>query len=557
SLGSTAGGTAGGRSLFITLPPVVEEVFRVLAEIAVERAREGAARMLRRMLTQYVCTELTTEQMGFEANFTTELNKDGRPVNVGLVIDGIKDPHYLLPRTCAAIDGLRLERFSSQVAALFRALILDAADIVFAWFEYQHLGTVPHDYDWFVKPMLARVRAIITMLVYEKSIDPRSEAQILLTDLAREAAKQVKDSKTAGSCRTALIFAAMAICHAAQRCDARLISNILATPKQFMDVTACKDHFNDLHEVSLLVARSQEIFSPRPDTPPKQLTKTSINLAFDIALITLEADESLTTDAKAKARKSVETLRSIALAVVDGDAAGVLEGVWTVVLMNDATGRTATARPYYRNVMTVLSGLLNYVKTYVRTDGTTSLTEEEKHEARKQAVESIIDAFGSRSELSQRNVITVGSPVGFRVGGLDFPVGGSQDNAQFLLPQLSLPLGLGYQQLPNVGKNPTGISWGFHLMVYPIDLGQFAAYGGNVDNSVAPKWNAFLSPGFQLGTLFGTPEDAVVIGVDAVYTPFLELQEQSRGSEPDAAFRISVFVAYYVNFVDLVKWGRQ
>lgn len=214
-----------------------------------------------------------------------------------------------------------------------------------------------------------------------------------------------------------------------------------------------------------------------------------------------------------------------------------------------------------RKATTLLTAIVSYAGSY--TDEAEGQTAEDRREARKEAIEAMIDRATDRTHRGGDVVVSLGVSVGLRagfhfgderittskqttftdaVGGF----GGTQqveveravDSDGFYAPQLALPLGFAVQLLP--GED----CWaGFHGMFYPIDVGQFLAYGNGMKID-EPVWWSFFSPGVQLGGIFGTPSQSVLVAADVHYAP------ARPGMVGDAYWRVGLAVAYYVPFFD-------
>ncbi|MEQ8276000.1 MAG: hypothetical protein RMA76_38630 [Deltaproteobacteria bacterium] len=225
-------------------------------------------------------------------------------------------------------------------------------------------------------------------------------------------------------------------------------------------------------------------------------------------------------------------VQELARAVVRGDAAGALLGASRLLAsMKDFTG--SGAQIAFRRMSQLLAAMTAYAQTYA--DAAKDLPAEDLKEKRKEIIETAIDSFTDRGDRGGDVVFSLGTAVGFRAIGGHFRYG-TDDGRYAFAPQLALPLGLAVQQLP--GKSLLG----WHLGVYALDLGQFVAYGDDID-SESPEWNVFVTPGLQAGALIGTAEDTVLVGLDAHY---------GRSETIDDGFiRVGLVLAYYVSLFDL------
>lgn len=212
-------------------------------------------------------------------------------------------------------------------------------------------------------------------------------------------------------------------------------------------------------------------------------------------------------------------------------------------------------------------------------------TAEELRKKRQAVLEGLIDATTVRDRRHGEWVFSLGIPVGFSTGFQLVRERVRDDAGEPVLvqnqprdrwsaprpmyPQLELPMGFAAQKL--VGHQyargrerpckddklrpcDARVRFdGVHLFVSMIDLGQFLAFDEKGKLS-RPRWDSFVSPGAQVGWIFGRPQNSFVVGVEGRYAPtlFAGTSELTipADTNPGGAARFGVFVAYYISLFD-------
>ncbi len=248
------------------------------------------------------------------------------------------------------------------------------------------------------------------------------------------------------------------------------------------------------------------------------------------------------------------------------------------------------------NTVALLTGVAAYAETYIPKPVSGQPSEPapapdpaQLRQARREALENLIDATTVRTKRHGEWVASLGIPVGF-TGGRQWirehitdsagapvvnPDGthsyAFKGNQGWMAPQFSLSLGIAVQRL--VGRayrdgrvyvrdkayrgdeRPrSGVfADGFHLFVSVIDLGQFLSYddSGKINR---PRWDSFISPGVQLGWIVGSPANSFIIALDARYAPTLFAGTSKltvpTDTSPGGAFRVGLTLAYYIPLFD-------
>jgi hypothetical protein len=285
---------------------------------------------------------------------------------------------------------------------------------------------------------------------------------------------------------------------------------------------------------------------------------------------------SSTANAILEVVKDVHTLVN---GVIDRDAQAVLLAAASLVqkiiswqsptLSSCDQIADASARDSCRSTSTALAkitALVGAVTAYAATYTTDAHGDpkliQAQQDARKKAVESLIDAATNRTNRDGDWVVSIGANVGLSIGWQWLAATNYQVERQ-LYPQLELPVGVAVQLLPDRRLN--GCCWlkkhsGFHAQLSVLDIAQFISY--RQDGSVSPiTWSNFVMVGLQAGWIIGTPSTPFIIGVEGRWAPTLftqtVLQTQGTGVmttqmpvQEGGAWRLGLFVSYYVPFFD-------
>ncbi len=259
-------------------------------------------------------------------------------------------------------------------------------------------------------------------------------------------------------------------------------------------------------------------------------------------------------------------------------------------------GAAVKKRRAIENTVALLTGVAAYADTYIPKPVAGQPNEPapapdpaQLRQARREALENLIDATTVRTKRHGEWVASLGIPVGFTGGGqwirehitdsTGAPVVNPdgthsyafKGNRGWMAPQFSLSLGIAVQRL--VGRAyrdgqvyvrnkvyqgderpQSGVfADGFHLFVSVIDLGQFLSYddSGKINR---PRWDTFISPGVQLGWIVGSPANSFIIALDARYAPTLFAGTSKltvpTNTSPGGAFRVGLTLAYYIPLFD-------
>lgn len=595
-----------------TAAAALNELLRSLAEIALEKAKSRAAALLSERI-QALCTNLA---------FATD---DGA--------DGLKKVPAL-PRTCSALEHLRIDDLAASGDLLLRAVTGDLVELGFKVVSSKLTDATAQNFLQALKPLVgdvvegktdqverdlrlaflrvARVnlhtnctapedladrsataalnrarareeaaRTLVGRLELEAGVvdakKPEAKKNAALDEARRqlELARQVADAahldevdahallqeakREAGAGpdgRTptliptdlgkevvALVLATASECLIAGGCDEADVNALLN------ESASC---VRDDSQVAKLTLDLLAVFSPPRGTPVRDVLKNG----FDVFLTLLEQ-----ATARNDWESYVQPTRDLVHGLLDQNpAAAITAGAKLLdqyVIDYEQARKEPTTEAWSgdrKKLMALLTGIATYASSYSISGKTDAETSKAQHDARKKALETLIEQETDRSGSGQRWIFSVGANVGFIAGmSVNYTSGGNLVRASdgtpvaALAPQLSLPMGLSIQRLPKSRE----FSAGFHFGLSLLDLGQYIAYdNGGVNPSVA---SAF-SIGAQLGVLIGTSSDAVFIGPDFRYAPMLRSDTTVATGLPSLRLGL-INASYYVPFFDLWTSG--
>lgn len=612
---------SGVRGIDATVPAAAQEVLRIFAEIAYERARSKSFELLSQLLTRFICDDL-------------KLPADLAPA-LGLPAQELQ----VLPTTCRVVKNLRVQELGSSAQALLRSLMTDVSqvstDILLAQL-HQAAGNNPA-----AAPAVSAAPRSLPAVPAQPAVTRTADAQALyglsqlmakamgpvfnrtlpvLVDAAAgrrpltardaglllEQLRQVNWLEGLGplaelprpqaqfavvGCALQLGFAVLAECQKKGGCDPREIAERVAQPADFYDLNAdegnqvmvscaalltaegsgdlkLRNYFPDLEP---FIARGQELLFPDKGTASLAVARNAVDFTFDIAErlrcalpITEKMHSADACSDPAHLGEVLKNLRTITMGIVDRDVVPTMLGI--TELLKRALDRQSDSGPWktpherlnfaLAKANHVLTALGSYAASY--TGPGDASTANAQHAARKKAVESLIDATTRRNNRDGQWVVSIGASVGF-YGGLQWIRSKadcySDAKPCLMVPQLSLPMGVALQYLPNRQdpadkRNPArarSVSVGWHLQLSPIDLGQFVALDGSAKLTDNVRWTDFMLAGLQTGLIVGTPDVNFLLAADFRWLPTVF---PAADGESAGAFRLGLTLAYYLPFFD-------
>ncbi len=388
------------------------------------------------------------------------------------------------------------------------------------------------------------------------------------------------------ACGLDLAFVALSRCAEDGACTASDISRIIQAPHEYFrpasGVSAvCWDQhgrFRDLAEtwpdLDVFVSRAKAVLAPPSNATDDEVVSAAVELFFD-AFERLQCGKRPLDCRNDKGFLMLQTLRPIVRALAERDVATVLTKSGELVhqyLNAHCTKEDESKCRDYLGTLHRATELIGVIAAYAATFEDKAQGEEAAkaaREARKRAIESLIDAATDRREREGDWIASLGANVGFGAGWQRVR-SDSVDRfgeTERMGLQLGLPMGIALQKLPSgkKGRNVPGwnrpFAWigrlrckwcGLHLQLSLVDLGQFLATKDGELNHLS--WRDFATMGGQVGIIVGKPTTPFVAGVDLRWSPSLFPDTDEMGTqmnEKQGAIRLMVFASYYVPFFDL------
>ncbi len=229
--------------------------------------------------------------------------------------------------------------------------------------------------------------------------------------------------------------------------------------------------------------------------------------------------------------RELSTTSDLLVALLEEDHAKAIAAVTTLVQLV-----AVKVPPALTKGVQLVGTVAAYAQVY---EDTKALDPAAAAAARKKALQSLIDAATDRHGRGGSWIVSLGSNVGASATW-SYPRSSQYNDAWAPSPQVRVPIGFSLDLLPQKSGHP----FGFHSSLIVGDLGQFAALSGGALDNV--RWDSFLSPGVEVGVLFGSPEHAVNLTFHAEYAPALF----TDSNNVSGAARIGVSLGYYVPFFD-------
>lgn len=235
-------------------------------------------------------------------------------------------------------------------------------------------------------------------------------------------------------------------------------------------------------------------------------------------------------------RRQLSRMHDVVEQLVERDYIGALTTTIAVASELRLQGRMP---PQATRALQLIGAVASYSRTY---EETKTLDPAAAREARRKALEAIIDSATDRRERGREWIWSLGSNVG--AGLTAFNVFNKNDD-QFAAPEIALrlPLSISTQFLP-LGSNKRRDEFemwryvGLHASLQFADVGQFARETAN-----DVTWATFVSPGLEVGVLLGEPHRAISVSVHGSYVPAL-------AEDTPPMWRFGIALGYYVPFFD-------
>lgn len=542
-------------------PDWVVDTLQLLASIAYERARSRAYAIIGDRVEDWVCEDAKTSGK-LELRVGTPTN--GHPPVLTLTVP---NDTRLLPGTCETLRSLDgVIAWANNPETVVRALEGDLYDFASRLFTdgatWSDVGLDGPSGAWLNTHGAFLLRTMSGMLrdnALEGSAPTTEDARQLLAALGTH-------DWTEGSTRTVdkplgqalgLAFAAAGPCILEPNtCDAARVARVFADPQA---------HYSDLGELvatpwwpkvsprlQAAVGEMLDIVQADPDDAGKA-ERAAVGLAFDLADVVLTVAEQTGTDGQrmdvARVRALLAPLRTTFGAIADRDTAGATTAALTLLataLDQSGDKATQTLRLALLRAAPVVTVLAANAKSLEESKADPEAAAEQR-EARKEALEAVIDASTNRDGREGEWIASLGANVG--VQPVRFSAeGGKLEVVPSEMP-VTLPMGIALQRVGRLPENRAGVRLadadpcfgaGFHLQLSVVDLALFLPEEME-DPTEDLQWSDFLMAGGQVGLALYRPQDVFTVAFDGRYTPY----------DDTRTWQIGVVASYYVPFFDL------
>lgn len=303
---------------------------------------------------------------------------------------------------------------------------------------------------------------------------------------------------------------------------------------------------NALPELAASVGRMKHALNPPAGTSATQQAR-------DVASVVLDVMGIVTCGSDATCRAKTNELKDIVEGALDGDYLRALGGLTAAL-------QRAQVEPRYRRAFMLVASVMSYVDTYQKTK---DQDPKAAHDARRNALEALIDAGTDRTGRDPGLVVSLGANVGLLGGVRRLPyvantgklLDGSITGDSFsFTSDLQLSLGFTFLWLKEQSAQ-------CFLSASFVDLGQFVITDGPGTSSEL-QWSDFVHIGGSFGLAWNR-RIPFVIGVQASWAPTLRFEyDVSKGNSADpgmtltekrtteGVFRAGLFVGFTVPFLD-------
>lgn len=540
----------------------VGELFKVIAEVAVEKARGKATKLLQVQVKKLVCEDL----------------KD---------LDG-KEGTILLPRTCDSITHIRFDDLAGTGHQIVHALAQDFAGLALkALFDkaLSHLVVDPEA----LKVLTAQLRPVIETLA-DISLDavagkherfagagPRILIALSQVDWSVATPAHQKDARLVDEA-VHIAFAIVAELKHAGKIDPARMAEMIDHPEEFFS-NVLEGHRDELEELRrllrewkalpTLVSAAARVLSPSPDTTEVARIRAMIGVTLDITELFLKKVIVAKAGDDEKQRNAMLALalfghvRDLLDAAVQEDLPKIITAsatlVGKLVEPESANLKAKVALGVDKEQLqrfTRFAGSIGaYLSTYASGQKLSAEEQKARHDARKAALTSLIDSQLERGNRLGVPIVSVGATLGITPAKawLTSPLeqGANDVSVQsfHLQPMLNVGVALDYH---GNGKYPFGV----HLELAPINIGSYLTVrskpvdqGKTKDASViTPSAADALSPSATLGVTYLLREADIIFLVGA--TGGYAFKAGNDAAAPNRAAYVGGTVGFYIPFYD-------
>lgn len=575
-LATAIGGTPplSGRAFGGNATAAVDELLSTVAEVVVERARGRATKVLSDRLTALLCDELKIDTTTKSALYGSSASMEDR----------------LFSSTCKRVQHIRIEDLLGSGRELLNSIQSDFILLTMNVLKHQvvnwisenlapepasagplHAGAADNALKTAADHILKEMIDQLTRQQSSGKLQGSLDAQRLLLVFAKQKWSTIRNEEKRKNLKTIVAalqvaFVVMQQCHQ-QSCDVRMVRTML---EEHANLYNKKDKDQDgewktinekWSDLDHFVLQGMAVLNPPKGSTSAGQMAIATELVFEFTekfRKSLEEDKPVLKGWEPVLKSS----RGLIVAALRGDLQQMI--VPASELMTPLLGVVANEghkdalKNSFDRVAKLLVAAGSYISSYVPQDQATPEQQKAQQQARKRAIESLIDEATRRSERDGAWVLSLGVGAGLLGGGQWLPVDGQPAEAKWLLPQLSLPVGLTVQRLPDRRSgNPFWRYFGPHFQLSALDIAQYVSYDQQGKLS-QPTWSSAFSLGGQVGVVFGSFQTPVIIAADVRYSPTLFsrlVNQNSDGGDSTeinaaGALRFGLFLGTYFPLFD-------
>lgn len=465
----------------------LEELFTILGEIALKRARQKGARFLMKKIRDTICTK------------------------------EIK-PH--LPRTCDLLTNMRLTNLAAAGESARRAVRGDLVDLVLnrakVELEAEHIAAVT--------PLLGDL--------FREVAEGRASVQTgyrLLGHILEIQWRATTTPPSLGSCiaQGAVVVARQCILKFQRDdgvgiCDTAHLAHQLLRAEMEGSMKGCtadqlRPKIAELERLSHEAAVILKELNSYEEANPTRALRSAVRLTISLV--------ASLSDLNADARTKLKRLQATMDAMLDGDVPRLL-AIVAAELASRSIKTDALAKP-----LAVLNTAIAYIEAPSKGEDAAAA-----RKARTEAIEALMDEAASREGRNGDFIVSLGANVGVSAVGYERRL--ADDTEGYYALQVALPMGVALQRMPGGDDCP------WHFGFFVVDLGQFVAATSSGKRNET-RWDSGFGFIGQIGWVIGSAENPFVLGGEVRYAPTMFTDGDAGG-----AVRIGVFAQYYVPFFD-------
>jgi hypothetical protein len=581
-----AANAASGLRGFGLAPAAVSDTLSIVAEIAVERAKTGALDLLKHRFIDPFCTApskvtLAKLHLGFSDELALprtcellssvrldDILSSGRPLLVALRDDLRRTIAPAAITQIASNDGLLQTVLQTALSVANAAIDHGGIDALDSQLALELLGNPEKLGLTIAAPVLADIKAdLVSALDALSDADRAAVAAALsircpapctgatmadgvLVLLQKPFALSLADAKVVtllralldhhetlsklvgDACQARLAVAVLKRCQH-DSCSAQELAEMIGDPASYFtpdtklpfamcwrsDAKTYRMPDGEIADVARLVSDGLKLVAPVVDGKGRDRARALVRLLADV-IKRWRPDE--------RVRGYIDSFAEITDALIDQDYGTALNAFLTLA------GKVQPGKvpAPVRKVVQLLGAVSSYRAVY---SDTKDADPKAAREARKQALEGLIDQATDRHGRDGEMIVSIGSNVGLSATWTD----GVRDTWGAVEPSLRVPLGV------TIDIKQTG-PIALHVGVLLADLGQFVHHDDQ-DTLKPVHWDDFVSPGLELGVaLPGLLDRKLNLSVHAAFAPSLPQDMNGKAG----VWRYGISIGYYVPFFD-------